>query len=380
MPTNLKKTIAILHFGGDTFRGTEACVVEAINGFHEQNLDVILLANKPQVITEKLLLQPKKTLQFAYPELMWDDQINFPIFKWITALYKLRKLIATEKPSVLVASGGLPNQLGLPVARLLDLPMVVHFHHPASKRYFYFWMLPWADKLIVPSQHTQQVVKSKCKRDSVVVYNGIDVENRFHTPAQKDPSFRHALGISADAIVIASIGALVPHKRVDIILRALKIASTQIQVPLHALIIGTGTESDKLHALVKELKLESQVSFLSRVPEIYPYLQHVADIHISASSEEGFGLSVVEAAACGLPNIVSASGALTEVVVDEFDGIHVKGSDAELFADAILKLSRDKELREKLGDCGQQKAVGKYSLTAYKTNITNEIKNMLKPA
>lgn len=377
MPTSPKKTIAILHFGGDTFRGTEACVVEAINGFHEQELDVILLANNPQVITEKLSQQPKQSLKVSYPELMWDDKLSFPLFKWISALFKLRKIIAVEKPSVILASGGLPNQLGLPIARLLGLPMVVHFHHPAPKRYFYFWMLPWADKLIVPSQHTQQVVKQKCKKDSVVVYNGIDVVNRFHPPAQKDPAYRNNLGIPADAIVVASIGALVPHKRVDIILRALKTASIKTHTPLHALIVGVGTESEKLKDLVKELQLESKVSFLSRLPEIFPYLQHVADIHISASSEEGFGLSVVEAAACGLPNIVSASGALTEVVENEADGIHVKGSAVEPFADAILRLASDKNLREKMGAYGQQKAEEKYSLAAYKNNFVNEIKKML---
>jgi glycosyltransferase involved in cell wall biosynthesis len=144
-----------------------------------------------------------------------------------------------------------------------------------------------------------------------------DVTHKFSPVTERDPSYGNALGISQSAIVIASIGALAPHKRVDIFLHALKLAATKTDMPLHALIIGVGTELDKLKELTRVLQLEGSVSFLARVPEIYPYLQNVADIHLSASSEEGFGLSVVEAAACGLPNIVSASGALTEVVDNE---------------------------------------------------------------
>jgi UDP-N-acetylglucosamine:LPS N-acetylglucosamine transferase len=172
MFTSLKPAIAILHFSGETFRGTEACVVEAINGFHEQGYDVIFLANNPQVVTEKLLNLPKKSLKVSYPEIMWDDKFSFPIFRWIAAVFKMRKILAHEKPSLILASGGLPNQIGLPVARLLGLPIAVHFH-PPPKRYFYFWMLPWADKIIVPSKHTQAVVKNKCNISSVVVYNGM---------------------------------------------------------------------------------------------------------------------------------------------------------------------------------------------------------------
>jgi D-inositol-3-phosphate glycosyltransferase len=106
-------------------------------------------------------------------------------------------------------------------------------------------------------------------------------------------------------------------------------------------------------------------------------LQQVADIHLLASSEEGFGLSVVEAAACGLPNIVAAAGALTEVVQNGIDGIHVQGAQPEAFAEALLRLSKNADLRLQMGQAGRQHAVTTFSVAAYKNNIVQQIQRLL---
>lgn len=370
------QTIAVMHFGGKTLRGTEVCAIYTIDGLHEAGYSVVLIANNPDIITARLKQQPQRVLQSTFPEIMLDGKLSFPLWQWFKKVMQLKRFLKTENASLLVTSGGLPCQIGLPISKWLGIPIAVHLHHPASKRYFYFWLVPWANSVIAPSQHTRDVINKKCDVPAEIVYNGIDVDDAFF-PLQRTNDLRSSLGISSDAIVIASVGALVPHKRVDLFLRALALAAQKSHLSLHALVIGAGSERSYLEQLSNELGISSAVTFLERVPEIPPYLQHVADIHILASSEEGFGLSVVEAAACGLPNIASASGALTEVVQNGIDGIHVLDAQAESFADAILLLSENPDLRKRMGNAGRAQAVAKFSVTAYKHNMVQQLRRLL---
>lgn len=376
MQSTNSKTIAVMHFGGKILRGSEVCAIHTIDGLQEAGYRVILIANNPEVITSRLKQAPHKVLQSAFPELMLDEKLSFPLWQWLKKLIELKRFLEIEKPALLLASGGLPCQIGKPISKWLKIPIAVHLHHPASKRYFYFWMVPWADLIITPSRHTQAVIQKKCNAAASVVYNGIDVDDTFY-PAQRAPDLRNSLGISKDAIVVASVGALVPHKRMDLFLRALALANIKSRLPLHALVIGTGPEKPRLEQLADELGISKCVTFIERALEIPPYLQQVADIHLLASSEEGFGLSVVEAAACGLPNIVSASGALMEVVQNGIDGIHVQGAQPEAFAEALLQLSENPDLRLRMGQAGRQQAMNKFSVTTYKNNMLQQLNSLL---
>lgn len=373
---NNSQTIVVMHFGGTTLRGTEVCATYTIDALHEAGYRVVLIANNPAVITARLKQPPERVLQSTFPEIMLDGKLSFPLWQWVKKIIQLKRFLSVEKAALLLSSGGLPCQMGVPISKLLGIPIAVHLHHPASKRYFYFWMIPFAKLIITPSQHTRDVINKKCHLTAEIVYNGIDVEGAFF-PVQRNNNLRSSLGISDDAIVIASVGALVPHKRVDLFLRALALAGKRSQHPLHALVIGAGPERPQLEQLANTLAISSAVTFLERVPEIPPYLQQVADIHILASSEEGFGLSVVEAAACELPNIVSACGALVEVVQDGVDGIHVQNAEPEAFAEAILHLSENPDLRKQMGKVGREQAVAKFSVAAYKHNMLQQIHNLL---
>lgn len=376
MQSNNSQTIAIMHFGGATLRGTEVCAIYTIDGLHEAGYRVVLIANNPEIITARLQQSPSKVLQSDYPEIMFDGKPSFPLWSWIKKIIALKHFLQQENVSLIVTSGGFPCQMGLPLSKWLRIPIAVHFHHPAPKRYFYLWMVPWANLIITPSQHTQRVIKEKCNVWAQIVYNGIDVENAFF-PAQRTHGLRESLGISEGAIVIASVGALVPHKRVDLFLHALALAKQQSQHSLYALLIGVGPERSHLEQLADKLGISASVIFIEKVPEIPPYLQQAADIHILTSSEEGFGLAAVEAAACGLPNIVAACGALTEVVQNSIDGIHVQGAQPQAFANAILQLSENPDLRLHMGKAGREQAVTRFSVTAYKHNMLQQLRSLL---
>jgi glycosyltransferase involved in cell wall biosynthesis len=75
---------------------------------------------------------------------------------------------------------------------------------------------------------------------------------------------------------------------------------------------------------------------------------------------EGFGVSIVEASACGLPVVVTAVGGIAEQVIDGGTGLFVPQRDPEAMAAAMLELARRPELRRRLGQGGRQRAVQCY--------------------
>jgi len=72
-------------------------------------------------------------------------------------------------------------------------------------------------------------------------------------------------------------------------------------------------------------------------------------VAVSVSESESFGVAIIEASACGLPVIVSDVGGLPEVVVANKTGLIVRREDVSGTAEAIIKLVRDRDLREQMG-------------------------------
>jgi glycosyltransferase involved in cell wall biosynthesis len=80
------------------------------------------------------------------------------------------------------------------------------------------------------------------------------------------------------------------------------------------------------------------------------------------SREEGFSNVVLEGMAAGLPMIVTAVGGNPEAVVDGHTGLIVQPRDPKAIAEAILRLSRDADLRRRLGDAGQKRVRTEFSI------------------
>ena len=70
-------------------------------------------------------------------------------------------------------------------------------------------------------------------------------------------------------------------------------------------LIGDGPMRNELVTIINELDLDSVVELAGYVPDVLPYYRYVLDINVLASTNEGLGISVIEASACGLRSIVT---------------------------------------------------------------------------
>ncbi len=172
-----------------------------------------------------------------------------------------------------------------------------------------------------------------------VIYPGVDAG--WYTP---DRETRRTA-----APTFLYVGRLKRYKGLDTLLRA--VASVrQTRHDIHLVIAGDGDDRSRLERLAADLRLESAVRFLGYVDEEQKRtLFRTAWGHVFPSPKEGWGLSNVEAAACGTPAIASDSPGLRESVLSGQTGILVPHGDPEALASAVLRLANDPQLVERLG-------------------------------
>lgn len=182
----------------------------------------------------------------------------------------------------------------------------------------------------------------------VVIPNGVDLE--LYSPDPAEPKFEEP--------TLLYLGRLKQYKRVDLILRALALLRDE-GVHARLIIAGQGDAADDLRRLRSELGLEDRVEMPGFVGEELKrtYFRR-AWIHLLTSPKEGWGITNLEAAACGTPTIASDSPGLRDSVVDGVTGYLVPHGDVRALADRIRELLEDTELRERLGEQAREFADG----------------------
>jgi glycosyltransferase involved in cell wall biosynthesis len=125
--------------------------------------------------------------------------------------------------------------------------------------------------------------------------------------------------------------------------------------------------ADETHAMVRAFRVansglpEGSVNFIRFVEhgDLATYYK-ASTLYASAAVYESFGLTLVEAMAHSVPVVGCATSAIQEVIQDEQTGLLVPPNDPAQFAAAIVRLIKDKPLRERLGSQGRRMAVEKY--------------------
>ena len=172
-----------------------------------------------------------------------------------------------------------------------------------------------------------------------VIYPGIDAA--WYRP---DPQVTRAARPT-----FLYVGRLKRYKGVDIALRALALARAR-GVAAELVVAGTGDDRARLEALTRSLRLETAVRFLGYVSEDDKRrLLRSAWAVVFPSPKEGWGISNVEAAACGTAALASDSPGLRETVRHGETGFLVPHGDAGALAERMIALAQDAGLVERLG-------------------------------
>jgi glycosyltransferase involved in cell wall biosynthesis/O-antigen/teichoic acid export membrane protein len=148
------------------------------------------------------------------------------------------------------------------------------------------------------------------------------------------------------------LGRLKRYKRIELVLDALE------RVPEATLdVAGDGEHRPRLEREIERRGLGGRVRLHGHVDEARKReLLAGAWVNVTASSNEGWCLTVMEAAACGTPSVAIAEGGLRESIVDGETGL--LADDADGLGDALARIVGDRELRERLGENARRRAGG----------------------
>lgn len=145
--------------------------------------------------------------------------------------------------------------------------------------------------------------------------------------------------------------------QVDMLMRIFDNLANQVD-GVELKIAGYGPDEKKLRALKEELKHGSRIEFVGHVPnDKMPGFLNSLDIFVLTSRFESFGVSALEASACGLPVVAFNTGGLHEIVQDSQTGYLVEGEDPAQFGNAVRVLIQDETKRHKMGKAGREHAL-----------------------
>jgi len=221
-----------------------------------------------------------------------------------------------------------------------------------------------ADLVITNSNFTRAFVASCGVAESriVKIRPGADAE-RFR-PGLDCRALARQLGVSGrpTLLTVSRIVKANRYKGHDVVLRALPKVVREVPNVAY-LIVGEGDDRAYLERLATECGVRHNVIFAGRVPDAdLPLLYNLCDAFVMCSREErtrrgvlaeGFGISFVEASACGKPVIAGRSGGVGDAVEHEVTGLMVNPVDAEEVATAMLRVLREPGLAKKFGDNGR---------------------------
>jgi glycosyltransferase involved in cell wall biosynthesis len=159
---------------------------------------------------------------------------------------------------------------------------------------------------------------------------------------------------SSDGATILCVARQYPRKHIADLLRALAIVRERAP-RARAIIAGDGPEHAALRRLASELRLGDAAQFTGALPDqALERLYRRADVFCLPSVQEGFGIVFLEAMACGLPVIATASAAIPEVIPHGRAGLLVPPGDVGELASALAELLSDGAQRAAFGAFGQQ--------------------------
>ncbi|MBF2075013.1 MAG: glycosyltransferase [Synechococcales cyanobacterium C42_A2020_086] len=169
---------------------------------------------------------------------------------------------------------------------------------------------------------------------------------------------RLTLGLSPEEHVILQLGRMVPRKGVDTVIRSF---AHLLKQPLPARLLIVGGEADdpdprltpeisRLSAIAQELGVASRVTFVGRKGrDVLKYYYSAADVFVTTPWYEPFGITPIEAMACGTPVIGSNVGGIKFTVKDGETGYLVPPNDPERLAERLSHLLHNPPLRSLLG-------------------------------
>ena len=198
-----------------------------------------------------------------------------------------------------------------------------------------------------------------------VIQLGFDLNIFQENHAAKRIAFRKLHNVDDERVAIGIIGRLTAIKNHDLFLEVIKLVAKKSPNKLAVFIIGDGELNQEIETKAKTIEEElGQEIFIftsweKNVANVLPGL----DIVSLTSLNEGTPVSLIEAQAANVPVITTNVGGVADVVMNGHSGFIVNGFNPNQYAEKLLELVNDKELRQKMSQNGWNYVKDKFNYT-----------------
>ncbi len=329
------------------YYGGEVCLVNLATGLAARGHEVTCLVRQGSALAARL---PAETVEVVpLPLVDWFDPGT--IRRVSTWLRRSRaEVLATHLPRDYFI--GAVAGKGLPVCNIATRHQLKPISLPILKRPFLknFGAFIAVSEAVARGVRQARLVPTE---RVVTVPNGIAAPDG---PGSQI-GLRARVGVSASAPVIGLVGKLCVEKGADFLLRAAGRVARE-QPDLHVFLVGDGKQNENfrehLAAVARAVGLGGRVHFFGFVPDAARYGAEF-DVQVVASRAEPFGLVTLEAMACGVPVVATATGGSPEIIRDGVEGFLVSPGDVETMANRLACLLGSAGLRREMGDRGRSR-------------------------
>lgn len=291
---------------------------------------------------------------------------NVQLIKDIRALIKLRRYFKEKQFDAVHTITPKAGLLGIIGARLGGVKKRIHIFTGqvwSTKRGMFKSLLIFLDRVIVwnathilvdgESQRTFLINKNILHKEKSIVLgrgsiSGVDTK-KFNVNSDVRTQMRSTLGFTNKDVVFIFLGRFKFDKGIiDLVYAFKKILLKNNNVKL----LLVGYDEENLEIKIKEIiNQENKVTICGPTNNPQSYLQ-ASDVFCLPSYREGFGTSVIEASAVGLPIICSNIYGLQDAIIENETGLYSEVANIESIYNRMLILLRDPILRKELGDKG----------------------------
>lgn len=338
-------------------------LIKAISTIDKEN-EYIILTDKTEDLNGIDEIQ-KIRISFPspYTRIFWDHlQVPLYLKRYGVDLYHNTKNVLplfTRTKSVVTIHDMAPFLFPQSFTAMQRAYLKFHFRHAAKK----------AKKVITVSERSRMDIINILgvnETKVVSITNGVSDGFCKINDTERLEAFRVKYRLSKN--IILCVSTLQPRKNIDVAIRAFSQLKRQKKIPHQLVIVGRmGWLWKDTMRLVSELNLQGEVLFIGAVEDKeLPLFYNLAEVFLNPSSYEGFGLTCLEAMACGTPVIATNVSSFPEVVGDA--GILVSPRSVEELAQAVFDVLYNNSLRDELIKKGLER-VKKFSWaqTAEKT-------------
>jgi len=373
--------VSIFHRNLDIGGGGERIVFELANRLYNRGYDIRLFTFQYNPERSATMLNPKISVEL----MPWRNVSPWPLYNEAASILLFPEafnwgdiVFWSDYHTGQIAAALLSKLFGKPIIYYCHWPLLYSVERgPGLLRDLQRLPLIILDKFLTSrvdvfmtnSQHTARFAKQIYGLTPQVVNPGVDVEY-----------FRDE-SVDKGSPIVLSVCRVDPIKRIDLLIRAMVLVLKDLQDVKLYVVGSTDYSSDYtqyLLSLTRELGLEDKVCFAGKASgESLVKFYQMCDVFCLFSKEETFGIAVLEAMSCGKSVIVSAAGALPELVEDGKTGFIIKGEDEGQYAEKIIYLLKHPEINIRMGKEGRKMVERNFSWEVFTDSIVDAIRSLI---